>query len=247
MKIRKLALLATTIGALACASVSAATITFDFKTSGGVVTGSSYGNIRAYTDIGSGLTLTVTSFGLTGGSSSSRTWQTAYTGYYSGNGLGICDRYEGTDCGSPQHQADNKDRYDFFLLQFSSAVDPTSATIRSFSSSESLRDRDISYGVGSWTPADLLAMTSSQAGTMLGALTDDDYSSGSSALSVPFTSGFVSSLFFGPQYGSGAGANDFWKLQSLTVVTRDSKVPLPGTLALLGLGLAGFGFARRRA
>lgn len=251
MQVKKIVLSAL-IGAAALVSGAshAASVSFDFGATAGTETNSgNYGNVRTYTS--GGLTATVTGWSLTGSRLTSifplafvGTFETARTGYHGvGYGLGICNQDEGRNCGSPSHTADNSGADDFFLIRFSQAVDPTSVRIRPFES-----DSDFSYATGNLTAAqaNLNGDTLAEVLALLGdTLTDyNDTATSSNAFNASLDSGFVNTLLIGARSGQ---SDDFFKLLGVTAeTTPPAQVPVPGTVALMGVAAFGLGLARRR-
>lgn len=235
------AVLATLVLLVAAGTLSAAPVTFNLTSNVGYGT---MGNLLTYSS--SGLNLSVTSWGLTGNSST--TLAAAATGRWSG-GLGVCDSAEGTSCGDPQHTVDNSGKYDFILFQFSAPIDVFSLTMNSYGSGDS----DMSYWVG--TPTGSLSGSSLANLANLGMGTQIDNSgSGNRSITVN-PSANVSAILIGAKVGAITvnDSYDYVKIASITATTASvppppvSSVPEPGTWALLGAGLVGLGFAKRRA
>lgn len=235
-----LAVALVSASALGVAQAQAATISFDFTS--GSLSASSYGNSKTFTS--GGLSVTVTAWSFTG---SSTTAQTAALGQYSGAGLGVCNRNEGTGCSSPEHQIDNEGSQDFLMFQFSAGVDPTKVHIETFSGA----GLDVSYYVGTAAAGlDLTGKNFSQVAAILGSEIDANNLDSLGEVDVNLTSPVVNTLFFGALHsptdsGSQDSLYDYFKVQGLTVAYTTS-VPEPMTLGLLGLGLAGLGAAARR-
>jgi len=222
-------------------SMNAATINFDFTTSGGTNAGSGFGNVRTYSS--GGLTLTATAWSVTGNNNT--TFQNSQLGWYSGNGLGVCNRNEDTGCDSPEHQVDNYGSYDFVLFQFSLPIDPLTITIRGFGSEQGLEnDKDVTYFLGNLTSGNLTGKT-------LGDLTanplnltafNDSGAVSPNPRTVNIQGGSANAILFGASVAS-TDRDDFFKIQSMTV----SNAPEPGTMVLLGGALIAFsGYLRRK-
>lgn len=240
------------VAGLGVATAGAAEITFDFQASGGTTSGSGYGNTRSYT-VG-GVTVTVSAWGVTGASNTQ--FRTAQLGWWSGAGLGICGRNEGTGCSSPEHQVDNSGAREYVLFRFSQAIDPTRVSIDPYGT----YDRDIEYFIGTATSSALggLAPTSASLGTIgLGTRFTDLSTASNDGRFVAIEGGMVTALLIGAgPLNSGGFDNiiDRFKIETLTIQTGPSgapdpsgSVPVPASLVLLGGALAGLGTLRRRA
>ncbi|WP_119418112.1 PEP-CTERM sorting domain-containing protein [Desertibaculum subflavum] len=250
--LKQLLLTGAAVTALA-GGAQASAVTWDFEDlSNTTVTsgGSGFGNSLTFTADGQQVRLTAWS--LTSGG----VFEAAQLLRYGGAGLGICNQGESTGCGSPSHQIDNvgnSGRNDFVLIEFlgGGTFDPTSATIRRYSSDNDYKDLDVTYWVGDGNvPLDLAgAGVNDLAALGFDSQFDDDTSNSSSNRTV-WTGGdtTATALLFGGRIGYDE--DDAFKLQSLTASysappPATSDVSEPASLALLGLGVAALGLLVR--
>jgi hypothetical protein len=229
--------------AVFAASASAAPIIWNTTSN---VISSSYGNTVSYSS--GGVNLGLSGYSTTG---SANTLQSGCLDGFGSYGAGVVSRAEdgspspSCDTGQPNHAADNYGSVDGFLLSFSSAVQLTNIKTGWVQNDS---DFSVLYYTGVVAPAMNSSLTNmlSSGWSLLqnvngGSSGYTDYSLASNASTVSsywYISSYSSS--FGGQLDSG---DDYFKLKS---VSAERAVPEPGTLALLGLGLAGIGFARRR-
>ena len=199
-----------------------------------------YGNVRTFTS--EGLTVTVTSFGLTGNSGT--TFQTAATGQWSG-GLGVIDQKEAFSTSSSIHTVDNSGYYDFVLFQFNKPVDPLSISLTQFNG-----DSDVSYWTGNLTGTLIGQTLAGLSGLGFGSQINNDVSTSNGLRTFSLTSPTVNALLVAARIGQG---NDYFKIEDLCVdyttpPPPNGEIPEPSTYATMGGALLGLGalIARRR-
>ncbi|GAA3946551.1 VPLPA-CTERM sorting domain-containing protein [Allohahella marinimesophila] len=219
-------------------SLPAAALSVDFTKAADASSGNGYGN------------------SLTFGSMTARAY--ADTGYYGkletaqllqwNTGLGVCNRDERKNCGSPQHQVDNSHSKDLVAFFFDSAVNFDSVTIDPYGKF----DRDISYWVGSvGTDFNLSGNTySSLEAVGFGSRTDAHSTVSNHALTVGL-SGTGNALLVSASIAGGYTGNDFFKISGLNIsaVTgpdTPTPVPLPAAAWLMMSGLAAYGWTARK-
>lgn len=240
--------LASTQLAMASFTISN-TLTFDLTT-GGTQTSNpgAFGNTWVFTS--GGVTLTASAWGLTGNSAT--TFQTAQAAQYV-TGIGVCNQSEGLNCPAPTHQVDNDTHYDFFLFQFSQAVDPLKVWINP----TGVWDRDVTYYIG-----DLSSFDQDLTGRSLADLTgtlgltqfDDDSYPHSMPRDIVIDGGAITTLLVAARIGGDSSVDRFliptvtaMESPSIqpTLLAIPSDVPEPSTYVLMGASLLALGALRR--
>lgn len=125
---------------LSLLALSAQVQAIEFSFLSNPVTPEAFGN--SYSTTIDGLTLTATAWSTTGKRGKLKT---AELEIYPGIGMGVCNRREGENCSSPNHQfgLDNKNANDLVLFTFSSPVQLDALTYQQLS-----RDSDFSLWAG---------------------------------------------------------------------------------------------------
>ncbi|WP_119418113.1 PEP-CTERM sorting domain-containing protein [Desertibaculum subflavum] len=190
----------------------------------------SAGNTRNFASSPAGISLTASAFYAT---SSSSNIQAAYLGHYS-PGLGV------TNTWNEDHYVDNGGRIDLVLFQFSQAIDIDSIILTSYG------DADIKVWFGSNFAGGTI--NGDFGLTDLGSFSCNSSCNGNGEVQ---TYSNVNPLNMTGTYlliaADPSGDNDEFKIRGLAAsYSPPTTVAEPGTLALLGLGLAGLGAATRR-
>jgi hypothetical protein len=241
--------------ALLSAPASAATaVSWDLESPNGVNSGgTNHGNVRTFTS--GSHTLTVKAYGSTassGGSDANGALQTAYVSQFDG-GLGVCNQVEDPSgsaiCPSaPNHATDNEGRDDFLLFDFGSIHKLSSLSIGWYDT-----DADIQVWIGTgsadinlagkcvMTTGSACTQTLADLGFVAQALKSNVQNTGTATFGDSTPAGrYVLVSGASGLLNSGNAGNDHFKLSALTAY-----VPVPGTLALFGVGFLGLVGTRR--
>jgi hypothetical protein len=226
-----IALRSALLGAVLLSTQAAAT---DFSFVSGNPAPETFGN--SYAQTLDGLTTTATAWSTTGHDGQ---FQTAELEIYSGAGMGVCNRNEGSNCSinNNMHALDNKDGEDLILFRFSSSVRLTSLTLLQVS-----KDSDLSLwaGTGSQSLANLKP-------TNLGFETVSNSDIWATETKTVDLSNFVGTYDWLAVSARLAQKDDFALLRTLNVQAVATPVPEANNSAMLlaGLGLVGFAVRRR--
>lgn len=223
-------------------SAASITVTWDFATGGSAHTnvGSTYGNVRTFTE--DGVTVTANAWADTGPTPPPNALEAAHLGRYS-TGLGVCNSGEGSVSyctgNNPLHQVDNVSQEDLVLFQFDQPMIFHEIVIDPYGE----WDRDVSFWIGNTAnPLDLTGVGIADLGTVGFGAQMDDYNGISSApLTIMLDDLQGNSLLFGALFPPNA-QKDRFKIRSLTATV----VPLPPAAWLLGSGLMVLFGARRK-
>ena len=200
------------------------------------------------------------------GSGSTGNLQTAYSGYYAGYGVGICNTVEGSGCGSPVHQIDNGSAdYEFMQFQFTTAVNITQIVLANFGTnastvnlSNTLFSSGSAINLGSTTLSTLQSSDNQQNVVCTNAASNGNGCSaagetwsdpanaangGTLAPTLTESVGLngVTTLIIAAEIGQ---TNDYFKVQSITASL--TATPEPATFWLIGSALVGLGMIARK-
>lgn len=242
MKIAKNLL--ASLSLLMIASSGNASTIYDFTIPGTGATGigSGFGNALDFGD------LTVTAWATTGLPSQSNNLIDNSQILRYGTGLGACNKQEGTNCGSPQHQVDNVGDDDLILFVFDQQLQFNNIVIDPYG----IRDRDVSFWVADINNTDLTNLdpdTLIDGTSIFGTGTFERHGRSSAPLTINLGGNTGNALLFSAYLNIENDPYfkkyyDRFKIASLEIT---SIVPVPAAAWLFGSGILGLvAVARRR-
>ncbi len=189
-----------------------------FKFSGNTSTDGTDGNTRSWTDSTTGVMVTARAFSQ---NKDTNTFETAYLGAY-GGGLGVTDRYEGSGSGT-SHTVDNKDKNNYIVFQFSSAVEVDKAFLGYVAG-----DSDIQIWVGNSSST----LTSINQSTLSSAaFTEINLTTETGARWADLNAGEVKgNIFIIAADTTDTTPEDYFKVEQLTVCAPSTTPPPPPAL-----------------
>ena len=231
---------AATCAALVCGAVPATAATVVFNTTGNMVDNGAYGNSLNFTSTTGNVHVNVSGWQV---NQSTNAVTSAYTGAYS-PGTGVTGLGDANGSGA-FHQIDNAFGYtDFVLLTFDRAVNLTAVGLNAFQMTNvSGVDNDLAYRAITGGPIALTGSTNNAAlwTTVNSTGLNGSASNGSRATG---SSAYANQWLIGAAFNSGA--NDGFKLASLTVNTGAVPEPATWAMMLIGFGAAGVSLRRKR-
>ena len=235
--------LTLTLILLCLAAPAHAQVYFDF-TSGGVTSGSSFGNSITFTS--GDVTLKATSWADTGAND---TFESARIRSWASYGLGSCNRNEGSNCSNPEHQFDNYGDHDYALFVLTGGTSEVlfnTITLDPYNT----WDRDVSFWIGTIDPGlDLTGYDKMDLAMLgFGAQMDVFNSRSSAAIEIALNNISGNALLIAPnadQTSTYYRHVDRFKITGLEAEEM-ARVPEPATMFLFGGGLLGGALIRKR-